>query len=454
VLRATLAILGIAARNLLAAPRRALFLGGALFGVTFLFVLLLALAAGVEDSLIRAATSVSSGHLNIGGFYKSSPRSAQPIVSDIGKLKEEARAALPDAVRVIDRVRGFGKVISEAGSIQTGINGVDLTEESVFMEILVRAPAKDYQDNPADPELTKGRIEDLDKPDTILLFASQAKRLHVDIGDQVTLRTETSRRQVNTADVTVVAIARDIGLLSSFAAFVPKKTVQTLYRFKPDVSGAVQIYLKDIDDTEAAVATLRAALEKNGHVLMAREAQPFFMKMLRSVPNEDWTGTRLDVTSWQDEASFLTQIISGLRAVSFFLILVLAIVIVVGITNAMTIAVRERTQEIGTLRALGMQRRTVLGMFVAEMLILGGIATLLGATFGAGLCALVDLADVRIDLAAVRVILLSDTLHLVPRWADAALAVFALTLVSTLAALPPALRAARVQPITAMQSAG
>ena len=40
----------------------------------------------------------------------------------------------------------------------------------------------------------------------------------------------------------------------------------------------------------------------------------------------------------------------------------------IGIMNTMWIAIRERTREIGTLRAIGMQRRAVLWMFLLEAL--------------------------------------------------------------------------------------
>ena len=42
------------------------------------------------------------------------------------------------------------------------------------------------------------------------------------------------------------------------------------------------------------------------------------------------------------------------------LIIVLLVIIAVGIMNTMWIAIRERTREIGTLRAIGMQRARVL----------------------------------------------------------------------------------------------
>ena len=47
--------------------------------------------------------------------------------------------------------------------------------------------------------------------------------------------------------------------------------------------------------------------------------------------------------------------------------------------NTMWIAIRERTREIGTLRAIGMQRRAVLRMFLLESLMLGLVGTVGGA---------------------------------------------------------------------------
>jgi putative ABC transport system permease protein len=445
--------LRIALNNLLASRRRTMFLGAALFLVTMFFVMMLALTGGVLDNLIRASTSISSGHVNIGGYYKTTPSDSQTIILNTSQLKQEAKEALPDAVRIVDRLRGWGKIISDQGTVQTGLNGIAIDEEREALALLELAPAKDYQESPADPERVKGSLDELRKPGSIVIFASAAKRLKVDVGDAVTLRTETLKGQSNTAEATVVAVVRDLGLLSSWAAFVPKQTVVDLYQLKPDVSGAVQIWLKDIGRSEAAMNELRAHLDKKGYAQIEHDGQPFFIKLLQTVPNEDWTGAKLDVTTWEDEASFLTQIITGLRAVSFFLVLLLAVVIVIGITNTMTIAVRERTREIGTLRAIGMQRGRVLSLFMLEATLLGIFAAGAGGAAGALVSTLIDAAAIQLDVDAIRVVLLSDKLHLVPRLVDVVAAVLTLTAVSAVAAFLPSLRAARITPVTAMQSA-
>jgi putative ABC transport system permease protein len=47
-------------------------------------------------------------------------------------------------------------------------------------------------------------------------------------------------------------------------------------------------------------------------------------------------------------------------------------------------AAHERVREIGTLRAMGLDRRGVVGLFVLEGLVMGGVGGLLGALLGGG----------------------------------------------------------------------
>ena len=56
----------------------------------------------------------------------------------------------------------------------------------------------------------------------------------------------------------------------------------------------------------------------------------------------------------------------------------------VGILTIMTIAVNERTAEIGLLRALGAGRRQILALFMGEAVVLAGIGGLAGLLLGAG----------------------------------------------------------------------
>ena len=63
----------------------------------------------------------------------------------------------------------------------------------------------------------------------------------------------------------------------------------------------------------------------------------------------------------------------------------------VGIVTIMTIAVTERTNEIGLMVALGARRRTILGLFLGEAVALAAIGGLVGLLLGIGLAQLIGL---------------------------------------------------------------
>jgi len=65
-------------------------------------------------------------------------------------------------------------------------------------------------------------------------------------------------------------------------------------------------------------------------------------------------------------------------------ILAVGIVIFIGLANATSMAVRERTREVGVLRALGFSRRKVLGLVAGESLALALLGGLIGCVVSYG----------------------------------------------------------------------
>ena len=130
-------------------------------------------------------------------------------------------------------------------------------------------------------------------------------------------------------------------------------------------------------------ARLRDALEKRGYRVMDADPRAFWMKF-ETVNARRVDGQKLDVTTWEDELSFMTWTLTALQRPDRRPDRHPVAIIVIGIMNTMWIAIRERTREIGTLRAIGMQRRGVLRMFLLESLMLGLFGTIAGALAGAG----------------------------------------------------------------------
>ena len=440
--------LDIALRNLLRAGRRTALLSVAIAAVTFFLVLLLSLTAGIRANVVTSATTLFSGHVNVGGFYKATSSEADPFVLEAEKVRRIVERNTPGLATVVDRTQGIARIIGETDSLFTLVMGIDVTEETQFREVVQLAPEAEYLDG-GEAKVVEGDLDGLTEPNTALLFASQAKRLGVGVGDVLTIRAETFSGQANTVDVTVVGVVRDVGLLSTFAMFVPKDTLRKLYDLRPDATGLVMVYLNDPDEAESAMGTLRTALQEAGYDVMEHDPQPTFAKF-ESMANADWTGYRLDLTTWEDQISFIGWVLTAVNSVTFFIVLVLSILIGVGMANTMLMAVRDRISEIGTMRAIGMTRLGVLGLFMIEALVIALAASGLGALLGATAALALDAATIQIPVEALQAILMSDILNLVPRLDHIAIAVGGITLFIGLTALWPALQAARMTPVDAI----
>ncbi|MFO0595269.1 MAG: FtsX-like permease family protein [Myxococcaceae bacterium] len=407
--------------------------------VTALMVFLLGVGEGMNRSLVESSTTLMSGHVNVAGFFKVTAGQAAPVVTHAKEVTAVIRKEVPELVYIASRGRGWAKVVSESGSTMIGLGGVDITQEQGLQKAL---------------KVKEGKLEDLSKPGSILLFEDQAATLNVRVGDALTISAPTPRGTNNTVDVTVVAVVRNMGMMSQFSCFMNEGTLRQLYQLKDDTTGALQVYLptSELVEVKKVQARLRDALSKAGYLLLDDDPRAFWFKF-ENVSREPWVGQKLDLTNWHDEVNFVAWTVDLMSFVSFGLGFVLLQVIGVGIMIVMWISIRERTREIGTLRAIGMQRRSVLVMFLTEGILLGLLSTLGGAVAGVVGSVLLNRAQVGVPVG-VQFVLLSDKLVVLPtaQWVGAT--VLFITGVVTLISIIPSFIAARLKPVTAMQHAG
>jgi ABC-type lipoprotein release transport system permease subunit len=163
-------------------------------------------------------------------------------------------------------------------------------------------------------------------------------------------------------------------------------------------------------------------------------------------------GWELKVVPWVDAAGMIGHVVSVARGGLYFAVTVIFVVTLVVLNNALMLANLRRVREFGTLRAIGAQRGLVLAMVLVESLVLGLVASGLGALLAGGLIGWLGQVGIPVPSVELSFFFAGPRLHpsvLAGHVVSALVLVLGVTLVSTLS---PALMATRVSPLRAMQA--
>jgi putative ABC transport system permease protein len=161
-------------------------------------------------------------------------------------------------------------------------------------------------------------------------------------------------------------------------------------------------------------------------------------------------GLDLEVRDFTELQPQYLQLVGFLGAIFSFIAIIMGVIVLFTIVNTMTMAVMERTNEIGTARAMGVRRGGIRDQFLLEGWMLGTI----GATFGVILASLIAVSFNHLGVTytppgnvhPVPLQLLTHGVRglLVSVWGG-------LMLTATIASVIPANRAARLRVVEALR---
>jgi putative ABC transport system permease protein len=158
----------------------------------------------------------------------------------------------------------------------------------------------------------------------------------------------------------------------------------------------------------------------------------------------------LETRDFAELTPFYGQAKGLFSAIFLFIALVMGVIVLFAVVNTMTMNVMERTNEIGTIRAMGVRRDGIRRQFIAEGGLIGAIGATVGAVLAFVIAALVNHAHLtwippgNAHPVPLQVAVTSSVSLVIGAW-------IGLVLVATIAALVPANSAARLSVVDALR---
>ena len=245
-------------------------------------------------------------------------------------------------------------------------------------------------------------------PGDVLIGTDLAKDLGVGLGDKVRLSTPTSP-----GDAYQVRGIYDLGVrnLNRAYAYVGLAPAQALHALPGGVS-SLELAADDLFDAENLAARLR-----------------------RTMPHE--------VESWMQANPQLVAALSNQTVMTLLVRFFLALVVAIGVSSVLVVAVVQKTKEIGILRAMGASRGRILRVFLLQGALIGAGGALAGCACGYALTSVMS-----------NVLQSSDGTRLFTARVDPQLYLYTLitaVVLGLIAAMMPARRAARLDPAQAIR---
>ena len=196
---------------------------------------------------------------------------------------------------------------------------------------------------------------------SVVLGTGLAKNLGVQPGDTITLLATTRSGGPNALELVVAGIFfTSDQVLNESTLRLPISVARRLLR----VSGA-HSWVILLDETKRTENLLR--------------------ELQVNLPEE-----KFELTPWYEMADFYRKTERLFSRQMQMMQLVVALIILLSISNVMTMSVLERASEIGTMMAIGVKRGRILRLFLAEGATLGLMGGVIGTTFGVGLAQIIS----------------------------------------------------------------
>lgn len=315
-------------------------------------VLLTSIGEGIQQFTLAEFTQFGTNLIGINPGRSTTLGTSGALINNVRPLSisdEESLRKIPGVVDTVSLIQGNGPIEFEKRRRRTTILGVGPSASEVWQIKVVKGRFL-----PADDSRAARSFVVLGSKVKSELFQDQNP-----LGQRVRVAGE--RYQV-------IGVMESKGQMLGFdlddAVYIPVVRAMSLFN-QQSLMEIDLLYQSGLQSKTIAERARKILISRHGSEDFTITTQEEMLKVLDSV------------------LGILTMAVGGLGAISL-------LVGGVGIVTIMTIAVNERTPEIGLLRAIGADHKQILWLFIGEAMVLAGIGGLIGLILGAGIAWLLE----------------------------------------------------------------
>jgi putative ABC transport system permease protein len=378
------------------------------------------------------------GHLSVYGYEKEHNKN-RTIIRDRDEMVAFIKENITDVKEVRDEITGDAYAIGNGQGSLLILMGAAHKPEDLEKEYILRSgDFSDYYNK---------KIEN-----PMILEYHMADTLKVKVGEVVKVRLNNVYGQIQTARLNVVAIVEMNNpiLEAFFQGALPMESLKKIMGYGPNETGTLNVVLDNIDNLAEVVPyadELHNKLAVSGvHSFRLAErtyTETDLAKKRRRIRRESFSGAVVDIVSLLELRESDVQMESAMGIIGFVATLIILSIILVGVLNTVRMNIRERIREIGTVRAVGMQKKMVVRTLVMEVGLLALFSSLLGILASFGLMDLVSLITFPTKDLTVAVILSDGHILFKPPVKVILITIFTIISLVMLAAWFPARKAAK-----------
>lgn len=410
-------LIQLAARNLLRYQRRTLLTSLLIIIGVAAVLLFMAISGSFKQLMIGQITDSMLGHLQVHRRgYVASIESLPLNMNMPAQMVARVNKALseePAVAAVSPRIK-FGAMFSnftETTSLR--LNGIDPGAEAAVLPLLAGRQLDGVRDGPL---VVRGEV---------LIPALVSRGLKVNPGDTIVLIATNRDGSVNGKTFKVRGTLESATGPGGRDGYIHIEDARELLRMQDAEVSEIAVRLKDPQKMQRVNEKLQAVFEE--------------------VKNK--TGQNaLELHTWERLSPF-ANIAKMIDVLTLAIKIMLISIVLVSVMNVMIMAVYERIREIGAIAAIGTPPGRILGMFLAEGLMLGIGGTFIGVALSLGAIYALNVWKITYSFGQQQGLLLSPSLSA----ADIITTSVIVIVVAGLASLQPAWKASRMDPITALR---